>query len=115
MQWRRDGIIDSRWYHWCCEAQGGVAVKQYITTMTQRGQVTVPVEVQRLLGIGPRDKVAFMVENQEVRIVPGRDLLSGVLGSVKRLDPDDQTSIEDLIDEARGERAEHVEAKWRAE
>lgn len=90
-------------------------MKQYTTTMTQRGQVTVPVEVQRLLRIGPKDKVTFTVEDHVVRLSPARDLLNGILGSVKRLDPEDQTSIEELIEEAKDERAERLEAKRRSE
>lgn len=90
-------------------------MKQYITTMTQRGQVTVPIEVQRLLGVSPRDKVAFTVEDQEVRLTPARDLLKSVLVSVKRLDPSDRTSIEELIEEAKDERAERLAARRRSE
>lgn len=89
-------------------------MKQYVTTMTQRGQVTVPVEVQRLLGIGPRDKVTFTVEGHEVRLASAREQLQAVFGSVKRLDPADRTSLEELIDEAKTEKAERSEAKRRA-
>ena len=34
-------------------------MKELLTTVTKRGQVTVPAEVRRLLGIKPYDKVAF--------------------------------------------------------
>lgn len=88
-------------------------MKQYTTTMTQRGQVTVPVEVQRLLGIGPRDKVTFTVEGREVRLASAREQLNAVFGSVKRLHPDDRTSLDELIEEAKDDHAEHIAAKRR--
>ena len=58
-------------------------MKEIITTMTQRGQVTVPSEVRRLLGLKPRDKVAFSIEDDEVRLTPARFTLESAFGSVK--------------------------------
>jgi AbrB family looped-hinge helix DNA binding protein len=58
-------------------------MKEIITTMTQRGQVTVPSEVRRLLGLKPRDKVAFSIEEDEVRLAPARFTLESAFGSVK--------------------------------
>jgi AbrB family looped-hinge helix DNA binding protein len=58
-------------------------MKQIVTTMTQRGQVTVPSEVRRLLGLKPRDKVAFSIEDDEVRLTPARFTLESAFGSVK--------------------------------
>ncbi|MBI4305296.1 MAG: hypothetical protein HY678_03155 [Chloroflexi bacterium] len=39
-----------------------------ITTITQRGQVTIPVEVRRALGVEPRDEIAFRMEDGSVRL-----------------------------------------------
>jgi len=58
-------------------------MKEIVTTMTQRGQVTVPSEVRRLLGLKPRDKVAFSIEDDEVRLTPARFTLESAFGSVK--------------------------------
>ena len=58
-------------------------MKQIVTTMTQRGQVTVPSEVRRLLGLKPRDKVAFSIEDDEVRLTPARFTVESAFGSVK--------------------------------
>ena len=38
-------------------------MKEITTTTTQRNQVTIPVEVRRLLGLKPGDKVAFTIED----------------------------------------------------
>ncbi len=45
-------------------------MKEIVTTVTQRGQVTLPAEVRRLLGIKPREKVAFRIDGNEVRLAP---------------------------------------------
>jgi len=38
------------------------------TTLTQKGQVTIPVEIRRLMGLEPHDRVRFEVEGETVRI-----------------------------------------------
>ena len=58
-------------------------MKELITTMTQRGQVTVPAEVRRLLGLKPRDKVAFEIDDGNVRLAPVTYTLESVFGSVR--------------------------------
>jgi AbrB family looped-hinge helix DNA binding protein len=58
-------------------------MKQIITTMTQRGQVTVPAEVRRLLRLKPGDKVAFAIEAGRVQIRPASFTLESAFGSVK--------------------------------
>ena len=45
---------------------------QRTSSLTSKGQVTIPVEIRRLLGLGPHDKVAFIVEDHQVRIAPTR-------------------------------------------
>lgn len=59
--------------------------KELVTTMTQRGQVTVPAEVRRMLGLRPRDKVAFAISDGEVKLTPARFTLETVVGSVPAL------------------------------
>lgn len=38
------------------------------TTLTQKGQVTIPVAIRSRLGLKPKDKVRFEVEGDEVKI-----------------------------------------------
>ena len=42
-------------------------MKELVSAITQRGQVTIPVEVRRLLGLKPRDRVAFEMGENEVK------------------------------------------------
>lgn len=38
------------------------------TTLTQKGQVTIPLEIRRMMGLQPHDRVRFEVEGDTVRI-----------------------------------------------
>ena len=58
-------------------------MKKITTTTTQRGQVTIPAEVRRVLGLKPRDKVAFTIEGTEVRLIPASYALESAYGSLK--------------------------------
>ena len=80
-------------------------MKQIITSVTSGGQVTLPAEVRRVLGVRARDKVAFAIEDHEVRLVPIRFTLQSAAGSVKPA-----TTTDDLdrrLDEADEEMAAH--------
>lgn len=43
-------------------------MKEILRNVSQKGQVTIPVEVRRILGIEPRGKVAFEIDEGEVRV-----------------------------------------------
>jgi antitoxin PrlF len=38
------------------------------TTLTQKGQVTIPAEVRKALGLKPRDKVAFELNGDVAKL-----------------------------------------------
>jgi antitoxin PrlF len=64
------------------------------TTVTSKGQVTIPAKIRRHLGIKPKDKVRFDVDAAgAVRIAPAPSRMRALLGSVKPLKPakDDKT------------------------
>ena len=59
-------------------------MKELTTTITQRGQVTIPAQVRRLLQVKPRDKVAFTItQTNEVHLAPASFTLESAYGSVK--------------------------------
>jgi len=62
-------------------------MQEFVTTVTQRGQVTIPAPVRRLLGAKPRGKVAFQVDGQDVRLVAAEHTLESAYGSVKPIAP----------------------------
>jgi AbrB family looped-hinge helix DNA binding protein len=47
---------------------GGITMQEFETTLTEKGQVTIPLEVRRILGLRPKDKVRFEVEGEVVKI-----------------------------------------------
>ncbi|MCL5256935.1 MAG: type II toxin-antitoxin system PrlF family antitoxin [Chloroflexi bacterium] len=57
-------------------------MKEIITTITQRGQVTIPAEVRRKLGLRPKGKVAFRIDDGQVRLAPAEYTLESAFGSV---------------------------------
>jgi AbrB family looped-hinge helix DNA binding protein len=73
---------------------------RYITTVTQKGQITIPVELRRMLGLKRGDKVEFELVNGTVLLQPiGSTLLAG-FGSVKPLNrPEDFRKIRREIEE----------------
>ncbi len=64
-------------------------MRQIIAKLTSKGQVTVPVEVRRHLGVEPRDRVAFVIADDgtvEVRpaAYPTLESLRGIAGTLPR-------------------------------
>lgn len=72
-------------------------------TMTEQGQITIPDEVRHLLGLKPHDKVAFEIEDGEVRLVPAGMRLEDVFGSVPARVS--EADFDDEIRRAKDERA----------
>ena len=59
-------------------------MREIMATTTQRNQVTIPAEVRRLLGLKPRDKVAFTIgDSGEVRLAAAPFTLESAYRSVK--------------------------------
>ena len=52
------------------------------TTITQKGQVTIPVWIRKLVELKPRQKVIVTIENDMVVIKPAPDFFS-LKGSIK--------------------------------
>jgi antitoxin PrlF len=81
-------------------------MREIVTTVTERGQVTIPAEIRRRLGIKPRDKVAFAIDDTEVRLRPVQFTVESAFGSVPPLrQPED---FEALSRVAREEHAAKV-------
>jgi AbrB family looped-hinge helix DNA binding protein len=51
--------------------------------VTQKGQVTIPLEVRRALGIQPGSEVEFDVDDQGARMRVGRDLVAGEIAQMR--------------------------------
>lgn len=63
-------------------------MKEVISTISSKGQLTIPAEVRRHLGVQSHDKVAFVIESEgEVKLKVPRytdvDSVVGKAGSLK--------------------------------
>ena len=82
---------------------------EYITTVTQKGQVTIPGELRKVLGLRPKDKVAFELVADEVRLRPVKSPVLASYGSVKPLKASDKpTDYKRLRSEIEEEIADEV-------
>ncbi len=81
-------------------------VKELVSTVTVKGQVTIPIEVRRLLGVKPHDKVVFRIEDGRVELQPTTMSLEDTFGAVTPLQrPEDFSSQRDTAIEEHVRRA----------
>jgi len=57
------------------------------SSMSQKGQVTIPAEVRKRLGLRPKDRVRFRVQGDTVSIEPYRSNIDAWYQTVPALDP----------------------------
>ncbi len=67
------------------------------STVTTKGQTTLPKDVRKLLGLQPGDKLRYILLDGEVRILRARPVLD-LEGALKR--PGQKTVTLDEMDEA---------------
>ncbi len=53
------------------------------TTVTKKGQVTIPKKIREALGLREQDKVVFIQRNNEVILKPIKGTILNLRGSVK--------------------------------
>ena len=92
-------------------------MQQFTATTTQRNQVTIPAEVRRRLGIKPRDKVAFTIDDAgdagTVRLAAAEFSLESAFGSVRpSARPED---FDQLSRDAKDEKAMATARELRGE
>jgi antitoxin PrlF len=79
-------------------------MKEIVSTITSKGQLTVPVEVRRTLGLKQGDKVVFQLEGQEVKLTPASSRLEAGYRSIPALtEPRSWEEIAGIVAEERAE------------
>jgi antitoxin PrlF len=53
------------------------------STLTAKGQTTVPREIREYLQLGPRQRIAFVVEEGKVVLRPEGRPMSAIVGSLR--------------------------------
>ena len=63
------------------------------STLTTKGQVTIPADVRKRLGLHPGDRVAFIVDGDEVRLVRRENRIEAAFGICK---PETSLRVEEM-------------------
>jgi len=72
-------------------------IEEYIRTVTTKGQVTIPVEVRRLLEVSPGDQVVFRVKEGTVELMTVSVTMEEAFGAVTpRSRPEDLASLRQI-------------------
>lgn len=73
-------------------------MKEIVTTITKKGQVTIPIEIRHMLGFKAKDKVAFRIDGNDVRLASAKYNLESAFGAVKPLNrPEDFKKIKQKV------------------
>jgi len=82
-------------------------MKESLATITAKGQVTIPAEIRRALGLKPRDKIAFILDQGEVKLEPSSSMLRGGFGAVEpRKKPEDFKELRGEIEKWVAQKAD---------
>ena len=79
-------------------------VVSQLSTLTRKGQVTIPKAVRDELGLRPFDKIEIVVEDGEAKLRKARRSLAEIAGSLPKLD----VAVEDMPAIAKAERAKRI-------
>jgi AbrB family looped-hinge helix DNA binding protein len=81
-------------------------MKEFESSVSPKGQITLPLEVRRRWGIKAKDKVAIQVEDDRVTLAPARSALETIYRSVPALPR--PLSVEEMTEIAAEEHAQHA-------
>ncbi len=63
------------------------------STLTSKGQVTIPAGMRKRLGLHPGDRIAFIVDGDEVRLVRRENRIEAAFGICQ---PENSVSVDDM-------------------
>ena len=81
----------------------GKTAKDRLRSVSAKEQITIPVAIRWLLGVKPKDTVAFAIKDGQVTISPARFSLESAFGSLES--PRGVEDFEQVIADAKEERA----------
>jgi antitoxin PrlF len=61
--------------------------REFYSTLGTRGQVTIPQEVRRVLGVMPHNRVVFVVDGDEIRLMLGGSVVARTAGALRSSQP----------------------------
>lgn len=81
-------------------------MKEYVSSVSPKGQVTIPEEIRERLGLAPKDKVTFTLEDESVKITPARSRLAASFQAVPALKQ--SRSLKEMTEIASEEHAQEI-------
>jgi antitoxin PrlF len=83
-------------------------MRQYYSSITSKGQVTIPVEVRHRLGVSTPGKIAWVVSDEgNIEVKPIEHSILSLQGTLPPLGRQ-TVDFDDLINEAMEERADRI-------
>lgn len=87
-------------------AKGGAVMK--LAKVTSKGQITIPAEIRRKMGLKTGDKVLFLEEGEKVIMINAtmeafREAQAAFVGEAERLGLKDEEDVVKMIKELRKE------------
>lgn len=61
-------------------------MREYVSSISPKGQITIPIEIRKRLGVKPKDKVLFLIEEDGIRITPVASTLESGFQAFPALD-----------------------------
>lgn len=81
-------------------------IKEIFGSVSPKGQVTIPLVFRKQLGVQAKDRVAFRLENGEVKIAPASSSLETCFQAVPALNI--KMSVEKMTEIAADEHAQKI-------
>lgn len=90
-------------------------MREYVATMTTKGQLTVPVEVRRRLGLNAGDQVVIALadDGRHVELRSMEETVRSVRGSIPTPPGLETGDFDDLIEEAMSDHADEFMRRMR--
>ncbi len=88
-------------------------MRRFTSSVSPKGQITIPAEIRRQLGIKPKDRVTIELAGNEVRVAPAEFTLESARGSRPALSR--PMSVEEMVRIAREEHVARVIAEMEEE
>ncbi|HEV7214129.1 MAG TPA: AbrB/MazE/SpoVT family DNA-binding domain-containing protein [Chloroflexota bacterium] len=86
---------------------------EFLSSVSQKGQITLPTALRRQLGIKPKDRVTLRLDGDAIRVRPATYTLAQVFGSVGPAT--DTEGLKQAERDAREEQAEQEARRLRGQ
>ena len=88
-------------------------MNEFTSSVSPKGQITIPKQIRQMLGVKPKDRVTVTVENGAVRIRRTRATLDSIYRSIPALKQ--RRSDKEVVAIAVEEHLRHVAREGRGE